>query len=342
MKTTSATNDLLTALSKFMSDHKCCGLKERLFEEVGQFLGDNMGTSSLIVFSYSQKIHKAKKLDVIRTIWNRDKRNSEFDSISLNQFLEHLEQDENNDIHWNQPIVSRELDDSVHHGFYIGEAKTQVYFGVVKEVEKTKFNHDIFNILTKFVSNAFVNIQMWHDVNHANFLVHIDDVTGLYNQRRLQKDLEHVVERHAKYNEEFVVFFIDIDHFKEVNDNHGHLTGTRLLAELATMLKEALRESDLIYRYGGDEFVMIIPNVEPSMAYRMAQRILDQVKGSVFVISEKERFQISVSIGVAHFPEDAKTVDDILICADKMMYHAKAEGRGRVSASYELFLKKSS
>ena len=125
-------------------------------------------------------------------------------------------------------------------------------------------------------------------------LAYRDDVTGLYNQRKLHKDLDESVRNFHDYDSRFYVFFLDIDHFKDINDNYGHLMGTKILLRIAELLKDVLRENDLVYRYGGDEFVIIIPDVDHELALGIGRRILVALEGQRFGIAN---FRLSVSIG---------------------------------------------
>ena len=197
--------------------------------------------------------------------------------------------------------------------------------------------------LSHFLETSYKNVLKFKVIGGLSDLVYHDDVTGLYNQRKLHKDLDEAIREFQHYNVHFYVLFLDIDHFKSINDRHGHLTGTKILLHMADLLKETLRESDLIYRYGGDEFVIIIPNISLETAMGIGRRILNTVRGRHFNawsgVGGEGIFKLSVSIGVACLPHDAKTKDDILDMADKMMYKAKDKGRGQVCYARELLLR---
>ncbi len=187
------------------------------------------------------------------------------------------------------------------------------------------------------------NIFEQHEISTINKLYAslsiTDDVTGLHNQRKLSQDLDLYINRCERFKEEFSVVFIDIDHFKNVNDEFGHLIGSRLLVEVAKEIRAVVRESDCVYRYGGDEFVVIFPNSPFSKSYEIATRVLHNIKETIFLADEGKSHHLSVSMGVAHFPTDAKNKDDILNMADRMMYSAKKSGRGRICTVNELFQK---
>lgn len=210
---------------------------------------------------------------------------------------------------------------------------------------------EVYQYLCEFMERSFKMIHKWQEVGKLESLVHIDDVTGLFNQRKLIRDVKLAVENYKHRKEQFVVLFIDVDHFKAVNDGHGHLVGTQVLADVAGILMGLMRDSDLCYRYGGDEFVMLIPDASSQNGKMIGERILRTIKNHVFeidkaLLTREQRslykdgplqFEISVSIGVAGFPADAKTEHEILAIADKMMYQAKQSGRGQVCFAGEIF-----
>lgn len=161
-------------------------------------------------------------------------------------------------------------------------------------------------------------------------LAHRDDVTNLFNQRRLYKDLDEAIELHKEQQIPFSVLFIDIDHFKSVNDGHGHLVGSNLLVQVGNVIKSQVREVDLVYRYGGDEFVVLLPRCSGELASNIAQRTLDVIKKTPFKVENHPDKQLSVSIGVSDYPGTSQSKEDIIRFADEMMYTAKKNGRGKV------------
>ncbi|RLA65551.1 MAG: hypothetical protein DRQ88_01980 [Epsilonproteobacteria bacterium] len=196
-------------------------------------------------------------------------------------------------------------------------------------------------IFTRYLENSFKKVKMIEAIKEDVGLIDIDDVTGLFNSRKLRKDLDEGIKRFEATGERFSLLFIDIDHFKNVNDGHGHLIGTELLSELAKELKKILRLYDHLYRYGGDEFVILLPKADSINAEQIGSRILEVVKEKDFIPKKGDKtFKLSLSIGVASFPDHAPTADDLLAIADKMMYHAKDQGRGRVCLVDALFDKK--
>lgn len=157
-----------------------------------------------------------------------------------------------------------------------------------------------------------------------------DEVTGLFNQRKLLQDLNHHIERYQHEKIGFCLLFIDIDYFKNVNDQFGHIVGSQLLIDMSSILRTELRSYDLVYRYGGDEFIVLLPRTTIEDSKKIAIRVLDAVKNVDFSINKDTKYRLSLSIGVAQYPLDATTAKSIIEFADKMMYQSKKSGRGKV------------
>jgi diguanylate cyclase (GGDEF)-like protein len=149
----------------------------------------------------------------------------------------------------------------------------------------------------------------------------IDGLTGLYNHRYFQEALNREIARAKRYPQEFSLLMIDIDEFKRYNDQHGHLQGDKLLKDLSRVFIQSLRCVDMVFRYGGEEFVVLLPQTPRHGAAIVANRILDLVK---------EKIAVTISIGLAAFPEDATSKDSLIECADQALYQAKAQGRARM------------
>ncbi len=186
----------------------------------------------------------------------------------------------------------------------------------------------------KLLRKNIMEIQKYRTLLKKNSklyqLSHSDEVTGLFNQRKLTLDLESTIEDHLESKDAFSLMFIDVDHFKDVNDNYGHIVGSQMLIDIGRVLKNLLRESDDIYRYGGDEFIVIMRKVNIKIVHKIALRILDSIKNKKFEISENISHKLSVSVGIAEFPKDAQTSKEIIKFADEMMYESKKSGRGKV------------
>jgi diguanylate cyclase (GGDEF)-like protein len=166
-----------------------------------------------------------------------------------------------------------------------------------------------------------------------------DDCTGLYNARHLYKTLEAEVYRSARFGHEFSVIFIDLDHFKAVNDTHGHLVGSKLLNEVGYIIKTHLRLIDYAFRYGGDEFVILLPQTGKEAALIVARRLLEVMRINKFMAQEGMNLNIRCSMGLATYPEDAKSAHEIIRQADEMMYSVKNTSRDNIAVAQQGLLK---
>ena len=204
--------------------------------------------------------------------------------------------------------------------------------GVIQlvNVHMENFTEQEMFFLHSLSDYAAIAIENARSVEKIQELTITDDCTGLYNARHLYKILETEVYRSARFNYEFTVLFIDLDHFKQVNDTHGHLIGSKLLAEIGYLIKAQLRLIDYAFRYGGDEFVVLLPQTGKDSALTVAKRLRDQLRTSMFCQEEGLNLNVRASIGVATYPHDAKTPHDVIRQADEMMYLVKNTTRDNI------------
>jgi diguanylate cyclase (GGDEF)-like protein len=180
---------------------------------------------------------------------------------------------------------------------------------------------------------ALVNAEKLLQAREKAF---IDDVTDLYNARYLQSALDREVSRAQRYGLEVSVVFLDLDHFKQVNDHHGHLVGSRVLREFGHVLQKCVRSIDTVGRYGGDEFTILLVDTGMAEAMRVAERVRGMVAEKSFQQEQGLNLRITVSLGVAAYPAHGSTWSSLVDRSDKAMYLAKFLGRDRVCSADEL------
>jgi diguanylate cyclase (GGDEF)-like protein/PAS domain S-box-containing protein len=167
-------------------------------------------------------------------------------------------------------------------------------------------------------------------VDKLQYLYRTDDLTGLLNRRALIEELEDEVRRTKRYKSDLSLIICDIDYFKEINDNFGHDTGDRVLQNVSALIKESLRNTDLIGRYGGDEFLLILPETSMEGAKEIADRIRLAVKEFELQMEGNKPIRTTVSLGVAEFNADKEDINGLIKRADNALYMAKGRGRNRV------------
>jgi diguanylate cyclase (GGDEF)-like protein len=163
-------------------------------------------------------------------------------------------------------------------------------------------------------------------------LTTIDEKTGLFNFRHFKQAVNEEIKRAERYNRHMSLVMIDIDHFKHYNDTNGHPMGDLLLKELSLILKESIRETDMVARFGGEEFILLLPETPPREALKLAESLRLRIKNHVFPMEEKQpNKDLTVSMGVASYPSrNVVSPDTLLERADKALYKAKKQGRNRV------------
>jgi len=163
-------------------------------------------------------------------------------------------------------------------------------------------------------------------------LVASDPLTGLHNRRSLLERLKQELERYSRYRQPLGLAMLDLDGFKPINDEHGHLFGDQVLRAVGETIMRSVRTLDVAARYGGDEFALIMPQTDAQGALRVCERLLRNV-AALDVVHGQKSARISMSLGLAFYPGDGvASVEDLLRAADEALYRAKRAGRNRVCA----------
>jgi diguanylate cyclase (GGDEF)-like protein len=164
----------------------------------------------------------------------------------------------------------------------------------------------------------------------ARNLANIDELTGLYNYRFLDIALDREIKRTERYGSYLSLIFLDLDLFKKVNDTHGHLIGSKVLREVGLLLKNLTREVDFVFRYGGDEYTIILVETGMAGAASVAERIRMSIESHQFLASDGYNIRITASLGYSCFPDDSRSKIELLELADKAMYKGKISGKNIV------------
>lgn len=199
------------------------------------------------------------------------------------------------------------------------------YAGLYRTLPFHKEEEAIFN---RFCSNIAMTLEKIHLFNEIKSLSIHDGLTGIYNHAFIVEALKDEVERSRRYGSFLSIALFDIDDFKKVNDTFGHLAGDRVLQKLAGFLKSSLRAIDIVGRYGGEEFLAILPETDGMNGYIVAERFRERIEKESFSNGEEE-INITISGGVAHFT-NGMDVNKLIKMADDNLYTAKREGKNRI------------
>jgi two-component system, cell cycle response regulator len=175
-------------------------------------------------------------------------------------------------------------------------------------------------VLRRAIENSVLLIQAERK-NYYQDISRLDGLTGVYNHRYFYEMLDWTINHLRRFPQTFSLFMIDADHFKQYNDTHGHVGGDKVLCSLARLFEQSLRDIDMVFRYGGEEFAIIVTQAQAKDAEKVAQRLVE---------SARKKLPITISIGLAVFPLHAQMKEHLVMRADKALYRAKELGRDRL------------
>jgi diguanylate cyclase (GGDEF)-like protein len=211
-----------------------------------------------------------------------------------------------------------------------GERILGVLEGVRKRNSFRRSEVVILDALSLPVASALANAVR---IGEAERLSQTDDLTKLHNARYLRQFLLNEIRRARRYGSSVAALFLDLDDFKRVNDAHGHLAGSHVLMEMAAVILSSIRDTDAVARYGGDEFVIVLPDTGIELAGTVAERIREKIAQHYFNAGRNLKLSLTASFGVAAFPEHASSPQQLIACADTAMYEAKAANKNCIRFS---------
>jgi len=193
----------------------------------------------------------------------------------------------------------------------------------------------VLRAIRMLLEPAAVALDNALQLKRAEALSVTDDLTRLYNSRYLNQVLRRETKRASRSGRPMSLLFIDLDGFKSINDTHGHLFGSRALVEAATVIRGSARETDVVARFGGDEFALILPDTGGEGAYAVGERIRERIADHIFLTGEGLTIRLTASVGVATLPDVAASADELVHAADAAMYQVKARGKNGIQAAAE-------
>ena len=193
-----------------------------------------------------------------------------------------------------------------------------------------KYDRPTLSVVKTALEPAAIALDNATRMQRAEALSVTDDLTQLYNSRYLAQVLRRETKRASRSGRPLSLLFIDLDGFKSINDNHGHLFGSRALVEAAGVIRDSARETDIVARFGGDEFALVLPDTGSDGAFFVGERIREKIAAWVFLESIGLNISLTVSVGVATLPDVATTAEQLIQAADKAMYAVKDGGKNGI------------
>lgn len=200
-------------------------------------------------------------------------------------------------------------------------------------LDKGRFSpqdQQILAVIADFTAIAIENSRLMAKVHNLTIT---DPLTGLYNSQHFQLLCEYEIERAKRLNTELSLIFLDLDYFKQVNDTHGHLTGSRVIKESGHLFQRVIRKMDYAARYGGDEFVFLLPSTSKDRALALAEKLRHSLCQAPFYADSGQPIQLTCSLGIATYPTNACSIKELVKQADEAMYRVKRSTRNGIESA---------
>ncbi len=270
------------------------------------------GTEACLVVIYGLDLGKKYHIDRPSLILGRSSKAD----IQIDQ--ESVSRNHCKIINTGSSIMLRDLGST--NGTYVNDELVDEY--VLRDGDFIKVGRSIF----KFLSGNNIE-SAYHEEIYR--LTTIDGLTQVYNKRYFLETLEREIGRAQRYRRDLSLILFDLDHFKAINDSYGHLAGDHVLKQLASALKGRIRREDMLSRYGGEEFAIILPEIDADNARQFGEKIRRLVEQANFRF-EDTRIPVTISVGIATIGPDLQAPEDFVRLADEKLYEAKTTGRNRV------------
>jgi two-component system, cell cycle response regulator len=270
------------------------------------------GKEACLVVIYGEELGKKYNLDRPSLIIGRSSKAD----IQIDQ--ESVSRNHCKIINTGKTIMMRDLGST--NGTYVNDELIDEY--VLRDGDFIKIGRSIF----KFLSGDNIE-NAYHEEIYR--LTTVDGLTQVFNKRYFLETLEREIGRAQRYRRDLSLIIFDIDHFKKINDTYGHLAGDHVLKQLARVIKSRIRREDILSRYGGEEFAIILPEIDQANAAQFAEKIRRLVEKAVFRFEETD-IPVTISIGVSACSDEHTDVNEFIKVADDKLYEAKMQGRNRV------------
>ena len=202
-----------------------------------------------------------------------------------------------------------------------------------KKRSHTLYSHEDIELVMSMANQAGILIENAQLYAQATIRANTDGLSGLYNHRHFHKCIEQEIARGSRFGSIFSLIMLDVDLFKAYNDTYGHLAGDKVLRKIGSYINDSIRTVDMAFRYGGEEFTVILPEAQLDDAYKVAERIRKIIESKM---ASSAIIPITVSLGVANWPSDGLMKEEVIACADAALYRAKQTGRNRTCLSSDI------